>query len=139
MSTVKIKGELFWAKWMKEFNTKFNVTNNRYECVIGNISDADCTALKSLGIKIKTKEGQGNYITAKSKYEFEPKTEAGDAVSIDDIGNGTKVEVTVSSYTHPMSGLHGNAPSVKYLKVLNLVKYEPEPVAVTDLDDDDIL
>ena len=51
------KGELFWSKWMKELNTKFNPDNDRYEAVVGNISDADCEKLKSLGIKIKNKEG----------------------------------------------------------------------------------
>jgi hypothetical protein len=139
MSVVKIKGELFWSKWMEELNTKFNTDNDRFEAVVGNISDADCEKLKSLGIKIKNKEGQGNFIMAKSKYEFTPMTTSGDAVNIDEIGNGTKVEVDVSSYTHRMSAMHGNAPSIKYIKVLDLVKYEPEAVAVTDIDDDDIL
>lgn len=139
MSVVKIKGELFWSKWMKELNTKFNPDNDRYEAVVGNISDADCEKLKSLGIKIKNKEGQGNFIMAKSKYEFTPMTTSGDKVEIDEIGNGTKVEVEVSSYTHRMSAMHGNAPSIKKITVTQLEKYEPEAVAVTDIDDDDIL
>lgn len=139
MSVVKIKGELFWAKWMKELNTKFNVTNDRFECVVGNISDSDIKKLESLGIKMKHKDTQGFYITAKSKYEFAPVNAEGQKVAIEDIGNGTKVEVDLTSYVHPMSKIHGNAPSIKYIKVLDLVKYEPEAVAVTDIDDDDIL
>ena len=95
MSVVKIKGELFWSKLMKELNTKFNPDNDRFEAVVGNISDADCEKLKSLGIKIKNKEGQGNFIMAKSKYEFTPITTAGDKVEIDDIGKGTTIEVKV--------------------------------------------
>ena len=35
MSVVKIKGELFWSKWMKELNTKFNPDNDRFEAVVG--------------------------------------------------------------------------------------------------------
>ena len=139
MSVVKIKGQLFWAKWMKELNTKFNPDNDRYEAVVGNISDADCEKLKSLGIKIKNKEGQGNFIMAKSKYEFTPVTPTGDAVNIDSIGNGTQVEVDVSSYVHRMSAMYGNAPSIKKITVTKLEVYEPEAVAVTDIDDDDIL
>jgi len=144
MSTVKIKGELFWSKWMENFNTAFNQANDRYECVIGNLSDADCEKLKSLGIKIKNKEIQGNHIVAKSKFVFEPKTSDGKLVTISDIGNGTEVEAGITAYTHPMSKLHGNAPSVKYLVVTNLKEYVPEDkeekkVAVTDIDDDDIL
>lgn len=139
MSIVRIKGELFWSKWMAELNTKFNPANNRFEAVVGNISDVDAKKLIGLGIKIKNKEGQGNYIVAKSKYEFAPTTPAGDVVAINDIGNGTKVEVDLTSYTHPMSAMHGNAPSIKKITVTSLEKYEPEAVAVTDIDDDDIL
>jgi hypothetical protein len=141
MSVVKIKGELFWAKWMNELNTKFNPDNDRFEAVVGNISDEDVKKLGTLGIKIKNKEGQGNFILAKSKYEFAPTTPSGDSVAIEDIGNGTKVEVELSSYTHRMSAMHGNAPSIKKITVTSLEKYEPEDgkVAVTDIDDDDIL
>jgi hypothetical protein len=139
MSVVKIKGELFWAKWMNELNTKFNPDNDRYEAVVGNISDDDVKKLGTLGIKIKNKEGQGNFILAKSKYEFAPTTPSGDKVAIDEIGNGTKVEVELSSYTHRMSAMHGNAPSIKKITVTALEKYEPEAVSVTDIDDDDIL
>ncbi len=139
MSVVKIKGELFWAKWMKELNTKFNPDNDRYEAVVGNISDDDVKKLGTLGIKIKNKEGQGNFILAKSKYEFTPMTPSGVLVAIDEIGNGTKVEVELSSYTHRMSAMHGNAPSIKKITVTKLEKYEPEAVSVTDIDDDDIL
>lgn len=139
MSVVKIKGELFWAKWMKEVNTKFNDKNDRFECVVGNISDSDVKKLESLGIKMKHKDTQGFYITAKSKYEFAPVTPTGEKVEISDIGNGTKVEIDVSAYTHAMSKMYGNAPSIKKITVTKLEKYEPEAVAVTDIDDDDIL
>jgi hypothetical protein len=139
MSVVKIKGELFWSKWMKELNTKFNPDNDRYEAVVGNISDEDVKKLGTLGIKIKNKEGQGNFILAKSKYEFAPTTPSGDKVEIDEIGNGTKVEVELSSYNHRMSAMHGNAPSIKKITVTALEKYEPEAVAIADIDDDDIL
>jgi hypothetical protein len=139
MSVVKIKGELFWAKWMNELNTKFNPDNDRFEAVVGNISDEDVKKLGTLGIKIKNKEGQGNFILAKSKYEFAPVDAVGRKVEIDEIGNGTKVEVELSSYTHRMSAMHGNAPSIKKITVTALEKYEPEAVAIADIDDDDIL
>ena len=139
MSVVKIKGELFWAKWMNELNTKFNPDNDRFEVVVANISDEDVKKLGTLGIKIKNKEGQGNFILAKSKYEFAPVDAVGRKVEIEEIGNGTKVEVELSSYTHRMSAMHGNAPSIKKITVTALEKYEPEAVAIADIDDDDIL
>jgi hypothetical protein len=140
MSVVKIKGEIFWARWMKEINTAFNPDYDRFEAVIANISDSDVKKLEGLGIKMKNnKENQGNFILAKSKYEFTPVTPTGDKVSIDEIGNGTKVEVELSSYTHRMSAMYGNAPSIKKITVTQLEKYDREAVAVTDIDDDDIL
>jgi hypothetical protein len=62
LKPVKISGELFWSKWMAEFNKAFNEDNDRYECTIGNISDADVAKLTGLGIRVKYKDSQGNYI-----------------------------------------------------------------------------
>jgi hypothetical protein len=42
LKPVKINGELFWNKWMSEFNTAFNSDNNRYECTIGNMPWHSC-------------------------------------------------------------------------------------------------
>lgn len=132
--TVKIKGELFWSRWMGEFNTKFNETNTRYECTIGNLDDESVKSLKSLGIKVKHKESQGNYIVSKSKFLFDPKTKDGKAVPLEAIGNGTEVTCVVGSYAHKMSKMHGNAPSItpKTLIVTNLKTYVPPE---EDLDD----
>ena len=135
MKPVKVAGELFWANWMKEFNTKFNEDNSKYECTIGNLSDKAAEALKELGINIKNKDIMGNYIVAKSKFVFEPVDSDGNPVSIDKIGNGTKVQALISSYRHKMSSKFGAAPSVKKLIVTELKTYNPD---ASD-DDDGIL
>jgi len=133
MSTqVTINGELFWSKWMNTFNTKFNDANTKYECTIGNISDNDAAKLVGLGIKIKNKPEMGNYIVGKSQYVFTPFDKAGKAVSIEEIGNGTKVVAVVSSYTHRMSDKHGNAPSIAKITVNDLVTYVPTVEAELD-------
>jgi len=133
---VKIAGQLFWANWMKEFNTKFNDDNTKYECTIGNLSDKAAEALKELGINIKNKDIMGNYIVAKSKFVFEPVDSDGNPVSIDKIGNGTKVQALISSYRHKMSSKFGAAPSVKKLIITELVEYNPEGSGADDEDDD---
>lgn len=137
MKPVKVAGELFWANWMKEFNTKFNDDNTKYECTIGNLSDKAAEALKELGINIKNKDIMGNYIVAKSKFVFEPVDSDGNPVSIDKIGNGTKVQALISSYRHKMSSKFGAAPSVKKLIITELVEYNPEGSG--DNEEDDIL
>ena len=60
LKAVKINGELFWSKWMAEFNKAFNTDNDRYECTIGNISDDDAAKLTGLGIKVKHKDAMGS-------------------------------------------------------------------------------
>jgi hypothetical protein len=132
---VKIAGQLFWSNWMKEFNTRFNDDNTKYECTIGMLSDKACEALKGLGIKIKNKDTMGNFIVGKSKFVFEPIDEQGNPVDIGKIGNGTKVTALVSSYRHKMSAMHGAAPSIGKLIVTDLVVYGED----TDGGDDDIL
>lgn len=136
MKPVKIGGELFWANWMAQFNTKFNEENNKYECTIGNLSDKAAEALQGLGIQIKEKDNMGKYIVGKSLYKFEPVDEQGKQIDISKIGNGTKVTALVSSYRHKMSSKYGAAPSIKMLIVTDLKEYVP---AVTEEDDDDIL
>jgi hypothetical protein len=125
LKPVKIQGELFWSKWMGEFNKAFNDDNNRYECTIGNISDDDAAKLTGLGIKVKHKESQGNFIVAKSKYLFNPTDENLKEVDVNALGNGSKCVAVISSYTHRMSSKHGNAPTIKKLMVTEVVTYTP--------------
>ena len=126
LKPVKIQGELFWTKWMNQLNTKFNEANDKYECTIGNISSDDAAKLTSLGIKVKNKESMGNYIVCKSKYAFKPADGKLTEIPVEDLGNGSKVVAVVGSYTHKMSKMHGNAPSLKNLMVTEVVTYVPE-------------
>lgn len=132
LKPVKVSGELFWTKWMNNFNTAFNTDNDKYECTIGNISDDDAAKLTGLGIKVKHKDAMGNYIVGKSKYAFKPTDDNLKEVSIEALGNGSKCVAVVSSYTHRMSAKHGNAPSIKTLMVTEVVTYTPEAVTADD-------
>lgn len=125
---VRITGQLYWSRWMGEFNPTFNEDNDRYECTICNISDKDVAALKTLGIKIKNKEAQGNFILAKSKFLFNPVDEEGNIVAtpVKDFGNGTECVALVQSYPHKLSAKHGNAPTIKKLIVTKVKAYVPK-------------
>lgn len=126
---VRISGQLFWSRWMGEFNTAFDEENNRYECTICNISDKDAAELKkTLGIKIKNKESQGNFIIAKSKFLFNPVDADGNIITtpVKDFGNGTECVAIVQSYAHKLSSKHGNAPTIKKLIVTNIKAYVPK-------------
>lgn len=134
LKPVKINGELFWSKWMVEFNTAFNTDNDRYECTIGNISDDDAAKLTGLGIKVKHKDAMGNFIVAKSKYLFNPTDDTMKEVDVKALGNGSKCVAVLTAYTHRMSAKHGNAPTIKKLMVTEVVTYTP-PVTVEEDDD----
>ena len=132
---VRISGELFWSRFMGEFNTHFNEDNNRYECTIGNISDKDVKALQGLGIKIKNKEAQGNFILAKSKFPFKLVDEEGNPITteVKDIGNGSKCVALVTSYAHKLSAMHGKSPTIRKLIVSEILTYIPEDEEEEDL------
>jgi len=125
LKPVRIAGQLFWSKWMAEFNKAFNNDNDKYECTIGNISDDDAAKLTGLGIKVKHKDAMGNFIVAKSKYLFKPQSEDGKEVPVDVLGNGSKCIAVVGSYSHRMSSKHGNAPSLKAITVTEIKTYVP--------------
>ena len=135
MKPVKVAGELYWSNWMKEYNTKFNEANVKYECTLGLLSEAAAAKLEELGIKIKEKDTMGKYIVGKSKFLFEPVDEEGNPVDVSKIGNGTKCFALVSSYRHKMSAKFGAAPSIKKLVITELKVYTPEAVAEEELDD----
>jgi hypothetical protein len=132
---VRVAGELFWANWMTEFNTKFNEDNTKYECTLGMLSDKACEALEELGIKIKNKDTMGKFIVGKSKFVFEPVDEEGNPVDIKKIGNGTKVVALVSSYRHKMSAKFGAAPSIQKIIVTELKTYNPEGALKEETED----
>lgn len=132
---VRVAGELFWANWMAEFNTKFNEDNTKYECTLGMLSDKAAEALEELGIKIKNKDTMGKFIVGKSKFVFEPVDEEGNPVDIKKIGNGTKVVALVSSYRHKMSAKFGSAPSIQKLIVTELKTYNPEGAVKEETED----
>lgn len=132
---VTIKGTLFWPRWMHEFNTKFNETNDKYECAVGELSEEDVAKLAGIGVKVKNKEGPGNYYVSKSKFAFTPVDEDGKPVDVNTLGQGSKVVAAVSSYSHRMSAKYGNGVSTVKLVVTDLVKYTPSK----EDDDSDVL
>ena len=125
--SVVIKAEMFWSRWMTEHNTTFG-DNNKYECTLGNISDADVQKLETLGIRVKNKDSMGHYIVAKTmdSKTYNVKDKAGKPVDTTTIGNGTKVTVKLTSYEHRMTSKYGMAPSVRDITVDELLTYNPE-------------
>ena len=132
LKPVKIKAKVYWARWMNEFNTQYNEDNQKYECTLGDISAEDAKKLEAMGIKMKQKNFANNVIVCKSLYPIIAALPQG-IVETKDIGNGTEVECLVGYYSHKMSKVHGNAPSLVAKKgtpsvhITKLVTYTPPP------------
>ena len=124
---------------MTELNTAYNEANEKYECTLGDISDDDAAKLTAMGIKMKQKSFAPNVIVCKSKFPYIVADQSGNEISISDIGNGTEVECLVSFYSHKMSKMHGNAPTLVYkkgtpaLQVTKLLTYVPPEEELDDL------
>lgn len=117
MSQVKLVGKLFWAKHMNTPNTEFNPAETRYEICIGGLSDTLVERLKNeLNVKVKErtddKYGRGKFIVIKSKYVIRAVDADGKPINPEEIGNGTTAELSVGSYAHKMTAMHGNAPTL---------------------------
>lgn len=136
LKPIKISGQLYWNKYLTEFNTHFNEDNTKYECTLCHLSDAAVQKLEELGVKVKNKPEMGNYIVAKSKYVFEPVDEDGNKLDPKTFGNGTQAIALVTSYRHKMSAKFGAAPSIKKLIVTKVVAYEGDE---DKAEDDDVL
>lgn len=132
---VKIAAQLFYSGDMTKINKRFDEDNTKFSATIGKLSVKACEALEELGIKIKNRDGLGNYITAKSTYPWELLDEDGEEVDMKKMGNGTKVVAVISSYEHKLSRKHGNAASVVKMVVTEFVEYAGED----DLGDDEAL
>jgi hypothetical protein len=135
LKTIKVAGEIFYAQDMTKFNTTFNPDNDRYICTLGQLSDKAVEALSEIGVMVKSHDTKGKHITAKSKYIFEPVDEQGNKIDPTKIGNGTKVVAILSSYTHKMSKMYGNSPSIKKLIVTELKEYVPQDTQAAEAED----
>ena len=149
MTQVKLVGKLFWAKHMDTPNVEFNPAEVRNEICIGGLSDTLVARLKDeLNVKVKEKAddkyGRGKYIIIRTKYVIKAVDADGGEVVPSAIGNGTVAELTISSYVHKMTPMHGNAPSLlhsdKYpaLKIKELVA-PPDAAAVAVEEDEMVL
>jgi hypothetical protein len=132
LKPIKIKGVLYFTKDMSVPPTFFDPENTRFQCTIGNISEAAAAALKEVDIRVKQHEEKGgNYIQSKSKFVFDGFDLEGNKIEATKIGSGTEVEALITPFRHKLSAKHGASPTVKRLIITKLVEYDPK-AAVRD-------
>ena len=120
---ILLKATVFWA----ERNTK-NRFSDKYQIVLGELSDAAVEALGEINVEVRNKgDDQGNYITCKSKQPIRAKMSDGTEIPDDLlIANGSKAVALVNAY--PWSIGDGWSPSLNKLTITELIEYEEEEV-----------
>jgi hypothetical protein len=125
--SVTIKGTLYYADLVK-----INEMSDKYQFILGNLSDDACEALAKEGLSTATKndkEGNdkfGEYITVKSSRPMRAYDTDGGDVSNLPIGNGTEAVAKVTPYDWKWRTKSGTSPSLQRLVVTKLELYEAE-------------
>ncbi len=131
---VKVQAEIMWA-----FLDTPNELSGKYQVDLCNLSDSAVDVLKTMGINVRTKEGQpekGRFITAKSS-NFPIKTTDLDGNPITaKVGNGSKGVALIKPYQYPAGKGYksGVMACIDKLVVTDLVVYDKSDAVTVDSD-----
>lgn len=122
-----LKGTLYWVE-----RNKLNKYSNKYQIVLGNLSDKAVEALDNMGIAAANKgDEKDSFITMKSNNPMRI-TDA-DGQEYDEsvlIGNGSQAVCVVGYYDWTVGT--GRSPSMIKCKVTNLIEYSDNTVDEED-------
>ena len=128
---IAVAATLYWAST----STK-NEMSDKYQVDLGNLSDKAVMALEEMGIDVKNKEEQGNYVTVKSANPIKVFDDNGIVLDASvKIGNGSKAKAALSFYDWTYKAKSGRSPSLVKLMVTDLIEFGAD----ADIDDLDFL
>jgi hypothetical protein len=130
---VKVKGQLFWC----QHNEK-NEMADKYQLILGCLSDAAVKALEALKIEVHEKAEkpeQGKYITCKSSNPIKITDTLGKDLAEVRIGNGSECKAMIRGYEWSYKNKKGVSPSLNACVVTNLVEFGGGDLT----DDEDVL
>lgn len=132
---VRIKAKLFWTKEMTTLGEYKGKKKAKYECTLGEISEADAQKLAEMGVTLKSKTFAENVIVCKSKFPFIAADKSGKILEPSEIGNGSEAEVLISTYTWEGTAYPClvSKPEVPCVIVTNVVTYVPPEEALDDI------
>jgi len=117
---LRLKATLQWAQLDKK-----NDLSGKYQVDLCNLTPEAVTALKAMGVeaRVRPKNPEAGYmITCKSNYPIVPVDTDGDIIK-GIVGNGTKANCTVSTYSWSFKGKSGTSPQVDKLIITDMVEY----------------
>ena len=126
---IAVQATLFWASLQNK-----NEMSDKYQVDLGELSDKAVMALEGMGIDVKNKEGQGNYVTVKSANPI--KVFDANGMPIDPnvkVGNGSKAKAALSFYDWTYKAKSGRSPSLVKMIITDLIEYG-DSADIDDLD-----
>jgi len=122
-----IKGTLYWVE-----RNKLNKFSDKYQIVLGNLSEKAVSALDDMGIAAANKGDEKDYfITMKSKNPMRVTDEQGVEYDADVmIANGSEAVCVVGYYDWSVGT--GRSPSMIKCKVTKMIEYVDDTVDEAD-------
>ena len=122
-----IKGTLYWVE-----RNKLNKFSDKYQIVLGNLSEKAVAALDDMGIAAANKGDEKDYfITMKSKNPMRVTDEQGVEYDADVmIANGSEAVCVVGYYDWSVGT--GRSPSMIKCKVTKMIEYVDDAVDEAD-------
>jgi len=124
---ITIKGTLYWVE-----RHKLNKFSNKYQIVLGNLSDKAVEALDNMGIAAANKgDEKDSFITMKSNNPMRVTDADGNEFDSDVmIANGSEAVCVVGYYDWSVGT--GRSPSMIKCKVTKLIEYVDDTVDEAD-------
>jgi len=122
-----IKGTLYWVE-----RNKLNKFSDKYQIVLGNLSDKAVAALDDMGIAAANKGDEKDYfITMKSKNPMRVTDDQGVEYDADVmIANGSEAVCVVGYYDWSVGT--GRSPSMIKCKVTKMIEYVDDAIDEAD-------
>ena len=116
---VTIAADMMWSSL-----TEVNRMSGKYQVDLANLSKAAAEALEMMGLNVRNKPGQGDFITAKSSHPIRIYDTDGAEIKGILVGNGSKAKAVVSYYDWKSpAGQAGRSPTLLKLVVTDLIPY----------------
>ena len=131
---VKVNCDLQWA-YLDKPHVDGMFPDGKYKVNCAGLSEKATEALTSLGLSVKNKEAQGNFVTCKSSQPIRVYALDGSQIDGSNVGNGSKGIATISFYENG----YGKFPQLNKLIITELKEFNANAISVDEDDDLDVL
>ena len=131
---VKVNCDLQWA-YLDKPHVDGMFPDGKYKVNCAGLSEKATEALTSLGLSVKNKEAQGNFVTCKSSQPIRVYALDGSQIDGSNVGNGSKGIATISFYENG----YGKFPQLNKLIITELKEFNANAISVDEDSDLDVL